>query len=262
MKYLNKYYNKIRYLNKKYFFIDSNYIKMFTIINLLLLAAIIYIIYNSINKSENFNNNNFNLGDQDIDNLFVIQRGREYSNYINNLYDDKKILFSDKELADLKQNAQIYNISDINNFKNITVPITDALTIKNDNLSNYNDFSDNNDLIKDSNLEYANIINNMQKDIDRKIPLSCNDVAILNNPRYLKNYYLDIFGNNIESNLSDYFADYQTNINKNNKYEAIPVKTNKGNSNMIIPDQYETNKYITNAYNVDWSRIINPNTIY
>jgi len=98
----------------------------------------------------------------------------------------------------------------------------------------------------------------------------------LNNPRYLKNYYLDIFGNNVESNLSDYFANYQTIINdndykctkfKNGKCKmqlssCVPVKTTKGNNNMIIPDQYDTNKYLTNAYNIDWSRIINPNTIY
>jgi hypothetical protein len=135
--------------------------------------------------------------------------------------------------------------------------VTDALS----NNNNLRDFHDNN-LIKDSNIEYKNILNNMEKNINTLIPLSCDDVAVLNNPRYLKNYYLDIYGNNIESNLSDYFASYQTNINKKNEYQCVPVKTNKGNSNMIIPDQYNTNKYLTNAYNVDWSRIINPNTIY
>ena len=234
---------------------------MFTIINLILLLAILYIIYNSINNYENFNNN-FHLEDQNIDNLFIIQRGKEYSNYINNLYDTKKILFSSKELDDLKKRSQIYNTLDNNDIQNITVQVTNSLNNKTNDLSSYNDFDDNTELIRDSNLEYINIINNMEKNVNKQIPVSCDDIAVLNNPRYLKNYYLDIFGNNINSTLSDYFADYETNINKKNQYECIPVKTNKGNSNMIIPDQYDTNKYLTNAYNIDWSRIINPNTVY
>jgi hypothetical protein len=238
---------------------------MFTIINLILLLAILYIIYNLINNYENyenFKNNNFNLEDQNIDNLFIFERGKEYSNYINNLYDSKKILFSNKELEDLKKNSQIYNTLDNDDIQNITVQVTNSLNNKNNNLSDYNDFNDDTELIRDSNLEYLNIINNMEKNINKQIPVSCDDIAVLNNPRYLKNYYLDIFGNNINSTLSDYFADYETNINKKNQYECISVKTNKGNSNMIIPDQYDTNKYLTNAYNIDWSRIINPNTVY
>jgi len=267
MKYLNNYIiNKfiIRYLIKNIFFIDINYIKMFNIINLLLLFAIIYIIYKSINNMENMNNvrdSNFNLQDQNIDNLFVIQRGKEYANYISNMYDDKKILFSDKELRDLKKKSQTYDITNINDPKNITVQITDALN-KNDNLGNYNDFSNSNELIKDSNLEYVTILHNIDKDINKPVSFTCDDIAVLNNPRYLKNYYLDMFGNNVESNLEDYFANYQTIINNKNETKAIPVKTIKGNSNMIIPDQYNTNKYLSNAYNVDWSRVINPYTIY
>ncbi len=174
------------------------------------------------------------------------------------MYDDKKILFSDKELKDLKKSSQIYDISNMDNIKNITVSVTDDLA-----KTNY-DFSDDNKIIQDSNLEYVNILNNIEKDITNINSLTCDDVSVLNNPRYLKNYYLDIFGNNIESNLSDYFANYKTTINKKEQpfSECVPVKINKGNSNMIIPDQFNTNKYITNAYNIDWSRIINPYTIY
>jgi hypothetical protein len=84
----------------------------------------------------------------------------------------------------------------------------------------------------------------------------------MSDPKYLKNYYLDIYGNRIESNLTDYFADYYTNINIDKPKEAIPVTTLKGNSNFIIPDQYSIQNYFTNAYNVDWSRIVNPYTIY
>lgn len=31
-----------------------------------------------------------------------------------------------------------------------------------------------------------------------------------------------------------------------------------GNSNFIIPDQYNYDNKFTNAYNIDWNRIINP----
>ena len=62
--------------------------------------------------------------------------------------------------------------------------------------------------------------------------------------------------------MTDYFADYYTNINTKDPKEAIPVDTLKGNSNFIIPDQYHIQNKFTNAYNIDWSRIVDPYTIY
>jgi len=242
-----------------------------TIINLILLLVIIIIIFNSIKDYEKFDNNKtFKLQDQNIDNLFVIDRNKEYNKYINQLYDDKKILFTDKQLADLKRPNQIYDITNINNPQNLTVQITNKLdnntsdTTQLDDIKKYNDFPGKDVLIQDSTLEYTNIINNMKKDINTKIPFNCDDVAIMNNPKYLKNYYMDFNGNYVKSNLVDYFTDYNTNINNNDQAQqyCIPVNTIKGQSNMIIPDQYNVNKYLTNAYNIDWSRVINPNTIY
>ena len=67
--------------------------------------------------------------------------------------------------------------------------------------------------------------------------------------------------NKIKSELKDYINDYQIQIdNDNNISQKVDiVKTNTG---FIIPDQYPTLKYQTNAYNIDWSRIQNPLTIY
>jgi hypothetical protein len=73
---------------------------------------------------------------------------------------------------------------------------------------------------------------------------------------------MDIYGNKVESNLLDYFSDYYTNINNDKDDKSIPVKTLIGKPNFIIPDQYNIEKYLTNAYNVDWSRIVNPYTVY
>ena len=67
--------------------------------------------------------------------------------------------------------------------------------------------------------------------------------------------------NRIQSNLKDYINDYQIQIDDNEKIcqKVDSVKTKSG---FIIPDQYPTLKYQTNAYNIDWGRIQNPWTIY
>lgn len=89
--------------------------------------------------------------------------------------------------------------------------------------------------------------------------ITCKDVEVLKNPRYLKNFYYDMYGNKIESNLQDYLVDYHFNYDDKN---CRSVNTKKGNSGFIIPNQYPTLKYKTNAYNIDWNRIINPLTYY
>ena len=50
-------------------------------------------------------------------------------------------------------------------------------------------------------------------------------------------------------------------FNDNNN-EGQKVNIIKGKSNFIIPNQFDTLKYQTNAYNIDWNRIINPMTTF
>ena len=236
---------------------------MNVIIILLILFTIIVLFFNYKNKNNEQFNNIYPINDLNIDNTFILKRPKEYTNYISNLIDDKKYIFSDDQIKILKNNTQFYDVTDPDNIKNIS----DKIYNMSNNLDNQteliSDSVNNDNLIEDSNLEYENIINNLQKNINNNIEPNCVNTAILNNSKYLKNYYMDIYGNNINSDLSDYFTDYYTNINSSNpnKHKNIPVETIKGKSNFIIPDQYNTQKLLTNAYNIDWSRIINPHTI-
>ena len=103
--------------------------------------------------------------------------------------------------------------------------------------------------------------NSILNTIGNKYIPSCKDVEVLKNKSYLKNYYYDMGANRIQSNLKDYVNDYQIQIDDNNRIcqKVDSVKTKSG---FIIPDQYPTLKYQTNAYNIDWGRIQNPWTIY
>ena len=62
--------------------------------------------------------------------------------------------------------------------------------------------------------------------------------------------------------MNDYITAYNTTIDETNAKKCLPVKTLKGKNNFIIPNQYDYEKYWTNAYNVDYSRVINPMTIF
>ena len=91
--------------------------------------------------------------------------------------------------------------------------------------------------------------------------LDCKDVKVLQRPLYLNNYYYDMYGNKIEASLKDYINDYHIRIDNNNN-EGQKVNIIKGKSNFIIPNQFDTLKYQTNAYNIDWNRIVNPMTTF
>ena len=108
-----------------------------------------------------------------------------------------------------------------------------------------------------TNPAFNDILNGFQNTKD----LDCKDVKVLQRPLYLNNYYYDMYGNKIEASLKDYINDYHIRINDNNN-EGQKVNIIKGKSNFIIPNQFDTLKYQTNAYNIDWNRIINPMTTF
>ena len=162
----------------------------------------------------------------------------------------------------MKNNNQYYSVDKNDDVLNISEKI--YLDCKKKFDSNLNN---NKKIItkKYQNTEYDQIKNKLDDDIVKSSSYKGNKIDVLENKNYLKNYYFDIFGNRIESNLEDYFANYYLTIN--NEYGKEPkeaIKTNiiEGSPYFIIPNQYNNNKHMTNAYNVDWSRIINPRTYY
>lgn len=235
---------------------------MHILLILLLIIVLIYF-YNNTYYPEKFENveNVENVQTIKIDKIEIIKRTPEYQVLIDKLINDKKQLFTKEEIEVMKNKFQFYNTE--YGIDNISDEI--LKTFKNNdfdnNVNNYigNDI-DNNIYIQETiydNPAYNSILKNIGSDYNS----SCLDVEVLKNNDYLKNYYYDMNANKVKSNLKDYINDYQIQIDKN--YGVCQkVDTVKTNSGFIIPDQYAILKNQTNAYNIDWSRIQNPLTIY
>jgi hypothetical protein len=231
---------------------------------LIILLVILLLYYFIDTKYENFENLK-NSCDLNIDNIKITKRDKTYSKLINKLIDEKSILFNDDQIKVMKNTNQYYHVdndNELNNIKNISEKI--YLDCKQNFDSNLNN---NGEIIpkKYENPEYNEIKDKLEQNIINSSSYKGNNIDVLNNKNYLKNYYLDVFGNRVESNLEDYFANYFTTIDDEygqEPKESIKVKIIEGNPYFIIPNQYNNNKHMTNAYNVDWSRIINPLVYY
>jgi hypothetical protein len=257
---------------------------------LVVLFGLIQSYDNKINQSKQCNMENF-----DIDKMHIIKRDPEYQRLINNLINEKRYIFTDEELKILKNKFQIYNVTD-KDIQNITKIM----------LSNCKDKLDtsNNDYILTpeefeevkynilNNVQYSKILRDMETDEKDFYDLDCENTKFLqcNNQ---KNYYYDLFGNNIISDTKQYLANYYSTINSDNEEYCVPVKTvrvkkpdaynindlpitdkpdfvnrfgiqplDEKYTDYIIPIQYYDDIQQTNIYNVDNSRIINPYTIY
>lgn len=257
----------------------NEYIK--TIIKIFFLIIVIIILFSCayyIDPSEKKEEFSCDLNKLNIDDMVIINRNPEYIKYINKLIDEKKFMFTDKQLEVLKNPNQFYLINksdgsnDVNNisykmYKNCAGQFDTPVNSTNSYFdgtesSKSSDSSSQEQLEINSSKEYNKIIQQFEKNITNTLKPDCTNSCVMSDPKYLKNYYLDMWGNRVMANLTDYFADYYTNINTPNPTEAIPVTTQKGTSEFIIPDQYPIQNYFTNAYNVDWSRVVNPYTIY
>ena len=231
----------------------------FKILLILFIGVIIYTIYNIYTSNYVLEHTKCNLEKFDIDDMVIIKRTPEYSKLINNLIDKKKFIFTDEQLKILKNPQQIYNVNDEQqNIKNIS----DIVYTNCKNELNSNNDIDNNNLIDVSSNEYDNITKMLKYDIKQTIKPNCCNTGVLKNDmplidNYLKNYYQDLYGNKVDANLSDYFSAYYTFIN-NDDNVGLPVNTLVGHSDFVIPDQYNYDSRFTNAYNIDWDRIINP----
>jgi hypothetical protein len=234
----------------------------------IILAILLFILYKLINEGENNNidKSKCNLENFDIDDMYIIKRGKEYEKYINSLIDKNKKMFSDKELQILKNKFQFYNIKDRENIKNISNYIYNDFNKELlENTMNINDPDEDvstNNIKLLENKNYFDTINNINNKL-YNIETNCDNIQVLKDKDYLKNYYIDIFGNRINAELKDYFSDYYAEINNNiDKDKCIKVKSKNIGNYLFIPDQFNTQKYLTNAYNIDYNRIINPWTIY
>ena len=219
---------------------------MLLVIIFIIIISIFFIYNNKTKKIENFN-----ITDN-IDNLEIMKRSPTYQNLIKKLLSDKKEFFTEEELDIMKNKFQFYDT--YNGIKNITSNILKETNNNNpENLTNEISITDN----IFTNPAFNDILNGFQNTKD----LDCKDVKVLQRPLYLNNYYYDMYGNKIEASLKDYINDYHIRINDNNN-EGQKVNIIKGKSNFIIPNQFDTLKYQTNAYNIDWNRIINPMTTF
>jgi hypothetical protein len=231
----------------------------------------------------------------DIDKMHIIKREPEYQKLINNLINEKRYIFTDDELKILKNKFQIYNVSDTD-IQNITKIMMLNCKNKLDTLSdNYELTPEELEEVKYNifnNVQYEQILDNLdtkEKDFN---DLNCENTKFLNLNNQ-KNYYYDLFGNNIISDTKQYMANYYSTINSNDNKYCIPVKTvpvkkpqaynindlpitdkpyfsnpfkiqplNEDYTDYIIPIQYYNDIEQTNIYNIDNERVINPYTIY
>jgi hypothetical protein len=240
------------------------------LIIIIIVIIIIFGIYKLITETEK-NKNKIsdeslcNLENFDIDDMYIIKRGKEYEKYINKLIDKNKKYFNKEELKILKNKFQFYNIKDKDDIKNISNQIygncKNKLKDANVNINDPDeDISlDNIELLNDP--SYFKTLKQINNNID-EIKINCDNTNVLKDNDYLKNYYIDVDGNNIKASLKDYFADYYAQINEKKEDKCIKVNTKKIGNYMFIPNQFDTQKYLTNAYNIDYNRIINPWTIY
>ena len=268
---------------------------LFITIILILAVIVIFTWVQSYDYKIKQSDKTCNLENFDIDKIHIIKRDPEYQRLINKLIDEKRFIFTDSELKILKNKFQIYNISN-NDIQNITKIL--MLNCKNELNTLNDDYELTPEELQDvkfnvlNNLEYDRILNKLDADEKEFYELNCENTGFLkcNNQ---KNYYYDLFGNNIISDTAQYMANYYSTINSDDEKYCVPVKTvpvkkpeaynknqlpitdqpyfdnpfdiqplNEDYTDYIIPIQYYNDINQTNIYNIDNSRIINPYTIY
>lgn len=268
---------------------------LFIIVILILAVTVIFTWIQSYDYKIKQSNIACNMENFDIDKMHIIKREPEYQRLINKLLDEKRVIFNDDELKVLKNKFQIYNVTD-NDIQNITKIF--MLNCQ----KNLNTLNDNYQLTPEelqdvkynilNNIEYERILENLKNNEEDFYELDCENTSFLNCNNQ-KNYYYDLFGNNILSDTKQYMANYYSTINSDNENFCVPVKTipkkkpeaynknflpitdkpdfnnafdiqplDEDYTDYIIPVQYYNDINQTNIYNIDNSRIINPYTIY
>ena len=268
---------------------------LFIITILIFVLIIIFSWIQSYDYTDQQSDKICNLENFDIDKIHIIKREPEYQTLINKLIDEKKYIFTDDELKILKNKFQIYNVSD-NDIQNITKIMMMNCKKKLETLTNnYKLSPEELEQVKYNilnNIEYDKILSNLDTNEKEFNNLNCENTKFLNCNNQ-KNYYYDLFGNNIISDTKQYLSNYYSTINSEDEKYCVPVKTiptkksqaynindlpitekpyfsnpfdiqplNEDYTDYIIPIQYYNDIEQTNIYNIDNERIINPYTIY
>jgi hypothetical protein len=254
---------------------------------------------NEGNKSNNNegNNDKCNL---DIDNLYIYDRDKTYNKYINKVIDNNNnINYTKEEIEIMKNKHQFYNLDDKKNISNLVLGECKNSYGYGDGYGDgygggYGGRGDgyggdggrggdgrgDGDVDKISTYDIgggsyygynSNVTGGFNSDInemkgygDVKGDMIDKDSDKGTCDHNLDNYYYDLSGNNIKSTLQQYRKD----DNKSNNDGCVPITYTNENikdtvkSSMIIPDTYNINKDLTNAYDVNWSKVLNPLTIY
>jgi hypothetical protein len=252
------------YLNRNILFLYLKYMIKLILVVLLFFVIIYFVILKNNNKEKEKQN-------YDLNELVIIDRTPEQEKLVNKLLEEKKMAYTNEEINSLKNKTQFYNVLN-NKIVNISEQIiNNEKNNKNKNTNNNNNINLNtklniNDITNNTQIDKQNKISNLTSFNNEKSLLidDCNDITKNETTcsNKLNNYYHDIYGNTIKSSMNDYITAYNTTIDETNPKYCIPVKTLNGNSDFIIPNQYNFEKYWTSAYNTDFSRVINPMTIY
>lgn len=239
--------------------------ELFIIVILIIIVTIIFYCAKPTPPDTSFIITKDNVG-----NVKFIKRDPNLNKLIGKMIDEKSILFNEQQIKTMKNPYQAYYVGD-DNIKNISesvdihvngfpeeietvgnaIPSVPVPKIKVP-VNNYKYLSQ----------EHNNILNDLS--VDFPVKETCNTVP--KNDNYLTNYYYDVYGNRIKSNMADYLAAYKTLIdNGMGTYKdnvCLPVTTMQGTNDFVIPQMYNYESTLTDAYNVDWSRIENPLSIY
>ena len=135
-----------------------------------------YIIYKVYYHFYILDHTKCNIEKFNIDDLVIIKRTPEYSNFINKIIDNKSFIFTDEELKNLKNSHQIFNLKnneqDIENISNIVYT-----NCKNNlHTTNFND-----DIIDLSNQQYDEINLMLKNDVEKITEPNCFNTGILKN---------------------------------------------------------------------------------
>jgi hypothetical protein len=243
---------------------------MIKIILFLVVIVVIYLIYQNKNKNkklESFEDSEGNEGNEgkcnlDIDNLYIYDRDKTYNKYINKVIDNNNnINYTKEEIEIMKNKHQFYNLDDKKNISNLVLGECKNSYGGGDKISTY-------DIGGGSYYGYnSNVTGGFNSDIkemkgygDVKGAMIDKGIDKSTCDHNLDNYYYDLSGNNIKSTLQQY--------RKDDNDSCIPITYTNENikdtvkSSMIIPNTYNINKDLTNAYDVNWSKVLNPLTIY
>jgi hypothetical protein len=234
---------------------------------LFLVVIVIYLIYQN-KKSEPFKTNNDEKCNLDIDNLYIYDRDKTYNKYINKVIDNNNnINYTKEEIEIMKNKHQFYNLDDKKNISNLVLGecknsygggSVDAVSTYDIGGGSYYGYNSNVTGGFNSDIDETKGYGDVKGSIIEKDSINDKEDCDSN----LNNYYYDLEGNNIKSTLQQYKDE---NINND---KCVPITYTNANikntikNSMIIPNTYNINNDLTNVYDVDWSKVLNPLTIY